>query len=384
MSLPDSIARVTNGTKLTNMRWQGTRRWPTTREIVLQIGGAVVALAVGGCGGGGGGGGAAFPLVPSPAPAPPASDAPPPAPAPPAPAPPPVAPPAVPTTLSISVAALALSVNAPSTNPALSGTPRTITVTNTGASDAVDVAFSLGKSLPSGTTVSPASCGLIHAGSTCVLTVTPGAVPSAAPGDLGPTPVVISVAGTNTNTVATAIQIIGYGSVYQSGYLFSVDDTTPSTGSIGGKVASLSRTPLLGYGTDTIAIGAGAQSATDGASNTAAIVAGLGSGLAYAARSCAERNDGGYSDWYLPAICEIDAGDLNLCQALMQQNIQKNLVDIGLLDTLTYFWSSTEDAANPQSQAYEHYSSSASPNGFSVSALKYFPSASYCARPIQY
>ena len=343
-----------------------------------------MAVVMTGCGGGGGG--ATFPLPLSPAPPPPAGDAPPPAPAPiPEPPSPPPPPPPAPTTLAVSVVSLALSVNSPATNAALTGNPRTITVTNTGSADAADVNLTFASSLPAGTTVSPTRCGLIHAGGTCVLTVTPGVVPSAAPGDLSAAPILMSVTGTNTNTVEAAIQIIGYGSVYQSGYLFSVNDATPSTGSIGGKVASLSKTSLLAYGGDGTAIGATAQSMTDGPSNTAAIVGRLGSGGPnYAARACVERNVGGYSDWYLPAICEIGTSAAGLCQGLMQQNIQDNLVEIGIGNTSTYSWSSTEDASVPQSQVYEQFSRSRPLGGFSTSAPKMFVLPSYCVRSTSY
>lgn len=53
-------------------------------------------------------------------------------------------------------------------------------------------------------------------------------------------------------------------------------------------------------GTGT-AIGPGAQSTIDGASNTQAIVNTLGSSSSYAARLCATYNGGGYTDWFLPS-----------------------------------------------------------------------------------
>lgn len=53
-----------------------------------------------------------------------------------------------------------------------------------------------------------------------------------------------------------------------------------------------------GYGT---AIGPGAQSSIDGASNTKAIVNTLGLSQSYAAGLCATYTGGGYTDWFLPS-----------------------------------------------------------------------------------
>ncbi|SFQ74017.1 hypothetical protein SAMN05216567_13416 [Variovorax sp. OK605] len=356
-------------------------------------GGVLAALFITACGGGSGGGGIAFPIIPAapapaapaPAPAPPA----PPPPAPPAPAPATEPPPApTPTTLSSSVSKLALSVNAPGVNAALTGTPRTITIANTGLYEAKAVTYSVSPALPAGTTITPAACGPIAAGSTCVLTVSPGATPTAAPSDIAPTPLVLTVQGENTAAVTSTISILGYGSVYQSGYLFAVDDTTPPTGSIGGKVAALStNSGFQSFG--GIGINTGGQSSTDGASNTAAIVAALGTSQGSLARTCTEKIDGRYTNWYLPAICElsstavVDVGvSCNGSTGGAIQNVDSNLVANGIIDQLQiYYWSSTEPALDPANSAYVYFVRK-SPRGFSIEQPKNFNFWSRCIRAI--
>ncbi|RYH26679.1 MAG: DUF1566 domain-containing protein, partial [Alcaligenaceae bacterium] len=216
--------------------------------------------------------------------------------------------PAKPTTLSISLASLTLSANQPLRNPALTGNPRVLTITNTGAEEAVDVAITSSPPLPVGTTVSPASCATIPAaGGTCVLTVTPGSVPTAAVGDTASAPAVVTIAGSNTNTLTSQIAVLAYGSVYQAGYVFAVDDTLPISGSIGVKVAGLTnRSNAIMWSPVNSSVGA--TSPTDGASNSRAILAAYSASPAnsYAAGLCSQPQ-GGYSDWYLPAMCEFAA-----------------------------------------------------------------------------
>lgn len=91
------------------------------------------------------------------------------------------------TSLQTSASALALSVRGlteygiPSVGQSTSsGAARTLTITNTGAAAATNVTYTFSPALPSGTTISPTSCGTIAPAATCVLTITPGATPSAA------------------------------------------------------------------------------------------------------------------------------------------------------------------------------------------------------------
>ncbi|OYV54559.1 MAG: hypothetical protein B7X00_01220, partial [Legionella sp. 21-45-4] len=136
--------------------------------------------------------------------------------------------------LSASLQTLALSVNDPSFS-ALTGNPRQLMIINTSNFDAVNVGYDA-TGLPSDASVSPTSCGTIPAnGGTCTLTITPGATPTT-------TAVGLPIYGPNTqNTVTPTINILTYGSVFQGGYVFSVDDSYsdyPETVSIGGAVAA--------------------------------------------------------------------------------------------------------------------------------------------------
>lgn len=281
------------------------------------------------------------------------------------------------TTLASSATSLALVVKNPAQSGYLSGTPRLISVTNIGSSPALAVTYVPSPALPSGTTVTPADCGDMAPNATCVLTVTPGAAPSAAPADTSPAPVTLTIAGTNTNALGVAVQVLTYGSVYQAGYLFSVDDATPNTGSIGGKVVALTdqsttvvwspagNDNIPGIYETSVAPPAACNGNTDGACNTRVITQFYSAypSNTYAAGLCSTANIGGFADWYLPAICELgyDASGLassTRCGAPRTptlQNMQSNLVDNGNMGGLTIFpryWSSGEAAAiNPNNPA---------------------------------
>lgn len=150
--------------------------------------------------------------------------------------------PSPPATIQSNVSSLGLSVY-DLLQPALTGNPRSFTITNAGTLAATNVTYSITPTLPAGTTISPANCGTIAPGASCLLTVTPGTTPSASPG-ANPNPSLITFEGNNTNSITVAVNVVTYGSVYQQGYVYAVDDTqgcssTSCTGSIGGYVASL-------------------------------------------------------------------------------------------------------------------------------------------------
>jgi hypothetical protein len=274
--------------------------------------------------------------------------------------PPPVVLPPVTTTLSVSTSVLALAV---------SGNARTITVINTGVDLATSLALVATPALPAGSTVSSNTCGDLPAGASCMLTITPGAAPSAAPGDTNPVPITLRITGSNTNTVTTEVSVLGHGSVYQSGYVFSLDDTTPNSGSVGGKAAALtdvstgaawsadaSGNPTFDVlsGMSETDVAPPCNGNRDGACNTAVLVSFYATTPlnSYAAGLCSATLNG-YSDWYLPAICEMgfDAtGNGSSCGtpgSPLADNMQSRLLDNGgiggLLDN-TYYWSSTQYA----------------------------------------
>jgi hypothetical protein len=290
------------------------------------------------------------------------------------------------TTITASVSALALSVINTTLNPALTGNPRRITITNTGAGTATNITVTASPALPSGTTLASTCGSSLVAGGSCVVTVTPGATPSATPGNTSPAPTVLTVQGSNTNVVNPTVNVLTYGSVYQSGYLFSVDDTTPGSGSIGGKVLALvdqagngsvwSQSGDAVYGIDETSTSSAASptlpspntdgyaacnGATDGACNQGNlnIYYPAGAESTSAVKLC-DPTLGGFSDWYLPAICELgyDAANTGTgCGSSSSpriQNVQSSLLDNAVLSgpTSSYYWASTEFSVFPQGNAF--------------------------------
>ena len=304
-----------------------------------------------------------------------------------------VAPPlALTTTISASVPTLALKT---------SGVARTITLTNTGTLTATSVTYTPSPALPSDTTISPANCGNMAPADTCVLTITPGATPSAAAYNTSPTPINLSVHGTNTNTLTPTLNIVTLASVYQSGFIYSIDDTTPTTGSIGGKVAavtdqatdspngiiwssdgsgttssniaifgitevstSVSPNPSAGQITGQFAC----NGKIDGSCDTANIVTYYDANRAeggtaptpltqYASGLC-KASIGGYTDWYLPAICEMGPSSSTGSNCVPgTPNMVDNLPSLrnpctGASCLLGYYWSSTEFSAIPTNNAW--------------------------------
>lgn len=272
-------------------------------------------------------------------------------------------------TISASVSNLALSVKCPTSsssciyyNAALTGRPRIITITNNSSTEtALNVTYSSTQALPANTTITPSYCNILPLGN-CVFTITPGQTPSATPGDINSNPITLTIAGENTNTLAVNVSILTYGSVYQAGYVFSVNDATSNTGSIAGTVAGLSdpsipRAWQPGCSDVFTCTSTTANDYFNGANNTASIVSAFSAipSSTYAAGICDTDTTGGYSDWYLPALCEQGYGDgSNPCGTSGSptiQNMQSNLVDNGISDLIETYWSSTQDSFSPLNQA---------------------------------
>lgn len=128
---------------------------------------------------------------------------------------------------------------------------RNLTVTNAGATTALNVTYQSSPALPTGTTITPASCGDLLPGSSCILTITPGLTPSPAVAS-APLPSTISVTSDNTNTVTANIIILSYGHLYQGGYVFAINDAAGCnndncTGSVSGTLLTTTN-----QGTDMI------------------------------------------------------------------------------------------------------------------------------------
>lgn len=313
------------------------------------------------------------------------------------------------TTLTVSPPTLALSVNNTAVNAALTGNARHFTITNTGSTAATGITVGApNPSLPATTYVT--TCGATLApNATCTITLTPGAIVSAGAGaatcntGIAPIASVFSIGASNAATITAGASVLSYGCIYQGGYIYSIDDTTPATGSIGGKVAATSDqaaafpsgilwssngssfvdfTTILGIydpstnGSPSITAspypaGTPAYKAcngiSDGACNTDNIVSyynanRVAGGAAptpltqYAAGLC-KASINGYSDWYLPAICEMGPASKGSGCPAVSQNMVSNLSFLlgnavpckappGCL--AGGYWSSTEFAADPK------------------------------------
>ncbi len=322
------------------------------------------------CGGGSGG---------SPEAAPP--------PVPPPPPPPVLTSPAAATTLSVSLSVLALKV---------SGASRSVSVVNTGAHPATLVEVDPAVVFPAGTTYLN-HCATLAPGATCTITITPGAVASAPPGALAPVPVSMAVRGSNTNTPTVQVHVLDYGSVYQGGHVFALDDATPPSASIGGKVAIAGdSTALYNWSQHNVAPGAVFEipgvtdnsagplpfcnGKFDGACNTQRIVSApehVGVPLTgYAAGAC-RATINGYADWYLPAICELSDSASTGCTS--GESVQERLHRPGHVSFPTS-WSSTQWSVGPVALAWFH--AFAPPGGGSAGMFKGVPTAVSCVRQL--
>ncbi len=319
------------------------------------------------------------------------------------------------TTLSTSINDLALSVTGfrefgVSGTP-FSGSARIITITNTGSNPAINLSVNP-PIWPAGTT-SPTSCGsTLGVGDSCVITVTPGNTATSNgtnPCSTGtaPVPGTIQVTTNNANTVSTNVIILSYGCIYQGGYIYAFDDTTPETGSVGGKVATTTNQALPHpQGLIWSSNGSGGQAVnvvydpiygisetstpsspnpssgqvsgqtacngiTDGSCNTNNIyvyyqnnATNAPINLSYYAAGLCKQTINSYSDWYLPALCEMGYGQCGSIANPTMQNMQSNLVTFNGLNLLAgYYWSSTEleDSIDPDGFAwYQFFATSGS------------------------
>lgn len=244
------------------------------------------------------------------------------------------------TTISASVSDVVLATDgiftAESGAPQLPAKARTITITNTGAEVAVNVQYSVSPALPAGTSISPANCGNIAPAASCVVTITPGSTPTAAPNQV-PTPSVITFQGTNTPSVTTNAIVLTYGNIYQGGFVFAIDDSTAATTSVQGKVVTQTdQSTGISWSTNDTNIVPGINYDSTTATPVPALPAsppappyqacdGSFDGLCnsnnirlyfaaqampinlYAAGYC-DGTISGFNDWYLPAMCELGYG----------------------------------------------------------------------------
>jgi hypothetical protein len=315
------------------------------------------------------------------------------------------------TTLTPSLSELALSVDGAGVNPALTGNSRQIVISNTGSIPATNMSISY-PSWPSGTTASSTCGATLAPASTCAITVTPGAnATSACTIGIAPVPGVISVTSDESATTSVAVTVLGYGCIYQGGYVFAIDDTTPNTGSISGKVAAVSdQAPPWPNGLVWASNGTPGQSdyfdvpgiyetsttpcigATDGSCDTEMIAAHYSPASSfppslYAAGLCLQTISG-YSDWYLPAICEMGfvvgnyPSGCGSSSSPLAQNIESNLVSTGVLPLSGYYWSSTEGSDYPAGHAWVQGFSTSGGSSIQAEAAKFFAGGAHCARAL--
>ncbi|MBV8802134.1 MAG: hypothetical protein JO131_04065, partial [Gammaproteobacteria bacterium] len=270
------------------------------------------------------------------------------------------------TTLAASLSHLALATN---------GNARTITITNTGSITAKNVSISY-PTFPSGTTVSSTCNNSLSANDACVITVMPGANATSNCNSPYSSPMAgtITVNASNiTSPISTDVVVLSYGCVYEKGYLFAIDDTTPSNTSIGGTVAAMTDSADIQW-YNGIRVVTNAQSLTNGlncledsSGNTCNIINTQGSG-SYAAQTCsnyAVDSSGNtpcstgicYDHWYLPAICQIGHMGEGAGCASGIENIVTNLP--ALISGCTgpsclegVYWSSTEYSSDPLNDAW--------------------------------
>ncbi len=217
-----------------------------------------------------------------------------------------------------------LSVNSTGIIP-VNSSSGIITVTNTG----INTAFNVSVNLPSawiGVTQDASACTIITPGNGCNILLT-STTPYIAQGN-------ILVSGdniSNSPTIALAFSV-------QGNLVWEITNATTV------QVIDNSNLAAAVWGGFGTAIGPGAQSLTDGASNTLNIVNQLGTGSSYAAELCNQSTNGGASTgtWYLPAICQMGGSGQGAGCATGLANIDTNLVQFGFGSLSGLFWSSTE------------------------------------------
>lgn len=237
------------------------------------------------------------------------------------------------TNVGVSCVTNTTTLSVPATGViAVNGGTTFITVMNTGVNAAANVVAQL-PSAWTGVTQNAGNCGTLAPGGSCLLQFT-ATQPYVAQGGIA---VTADNVASPSPTIALAFSIDG-------------DLVYAVTGASTAKVLAAPSTGLTTWGGTGIAVGAGAQSLTDGAANTTAIVATLGTGTPYAASACNTSTLRGVpaGTWYLPAACEIGAeGGSPACPAGIP-NIEQNLLRLGFGNMSGVpIWSSTESTVNP-------------------------------------
>lgn len=299
------------------------------------------------------------------------------------------------------------------------GNSRQFFITNNTFMNAQNISVKA-SNLPHGTTYTTTCNGTLAIGNSCSITVTPGSTVSA-DGQGNPCTIgsasnaFLTVNATQTIPTKIGISVVNYGCIYQSGFVFSIDDTqgcssSPCVGGVGGKIISL--TNLNGSGlawsnngviggasydlipgiddASTSTVGVPSYSdfltwfsttypsltplpstafnqcdgLTDGACNSGNILAFYNEYITmvpesnpphatplktYAAGYCSLYSAGGYTNWYLPAICELGKEpSYEVCGSITTDNVVTNLsmlvnsCTLGTSCLSGNYWASTE------------------------------------------
>ena len=141
--------------------------------------------------------------------------------------------------LSVSQTQLALSIQGTTSTGESTGKSRRIVVSNTGDGPVTGLNITE-PAWPTGTQMSTTCGSTLSPGNHCNITITPGTAASSdcTTGTL-PTPSVMTLSANDVTPIDIGVLILGYGCIHQEGYLFSIDDQTPDSQSIGGTVAAL-------------------------------------------------------------------------------------------------------------------------------------------------
>ena len=303
---------------------------------------------------------------------------------------------------------------------------RTITLTNNSNSPLIlrvpTIYSDFIPGLPSDVTISSTcstSTPLTANGGSCTITISPGTTASNNSSSQactnGTAPEASAFNVTTSPPVAINAVVLGYGCQYQGGYLFSIDDTAPTTSSIGGKVVttadqgssvtwspigvfdsiwgiddtstSTSPSPNASSGESaTLKLGQlNCNAVNDGACATTNTFVYYGTGTNYAVGLCKQAlNNSGttcsggsncYTDWHLPSTCELGPfGSTGLntgsypylfgsqsCSS-GSTNIQNELVSTSIVSLPGAYWSATEYSVDPQVIAWYQYFASSGGN----------------------
>ncbi len=262
--------------------------------------------------------------------------------------------------LSVSTDFIALSVNDPALNPALTGHTRYFTITNKGPNTAFYVRYAAVTPIPTNTQITD-GCNSAPLGvnETCQISIQPGSTPNTT-GSALVLPTILLVYGSNTNILIPSFQVFTYKNLYQSTYIYSIIDNNDLDKSIGGSGIDLINTSTAINWSNTyndvpgVTFGSSSNcyAAVDGKCNTGAITSFYSSDLSqnYAAAYCENKTTGGYTDWYLPAICELGYGDVVIsggaesCGSSTAPLTQNVLSALGNDVSSYLLWSSTQSA----------------------------------------